>query len=59
MKPSTECYAWLASGDCTVVDGMMTSGNLDGLMVSTLDQNVRNVIFISTLGAIFVIFITP
>ena len=38
---------------------VVTSGSLCGVMVSTLDQNDRDVGSIPTLGTIFPIFITP
>ena len=38
---------------------MVTAGSLDGLMVSTLARNARDVGSIPALGTIFPIFITP
>ena len=38
---------------------MMISGNLGGVMVSTLARNARHVDSIPALGTIFPIFITP
>ena len=40
------------------MDRVVTSGNLNGVMVITLAQDARDVGSISALGAIFPIFIT-
>ena len=41
------------------VSMVVTSGSLGGVMVSTLDQNAKDVCSIPALGAIFLIFFTP